>query len=85
MPPSAALAGIYAAFDNQRGVWKAPANVAINYVSKPTYALTDVEQARLTVDAAGGKSVNAIRPSRARARWCGARVPWPATIMSGAT
>ncbi|WP_223649880.1 phage tail sheath family protein [Hymenobacter psoromatis] len=61
LPPSAALAGIYAAVDSQQGVWKAPANVAINYVTKLTHALTDAELTKLTVDAASGKSVNAIR------------------------
>src|SRR5262249_5115338 len=29
LPPAAAMAGIYAAVDNTRGVWKAPANVSV--------------------------------------------------------
>lgn len=34
LPPSAAMAGIYAMVDNTRGVWKAPANVSLNYVNR---------------------------------------------------
>ncbi|MFK7744102.1 MAG: phage tail sheath subtilisin-like domain-containing protein [Roseobacter sp.] len=33
LPPSGAVCGIYARVDAQRGVWKAPANVAINGIS----------------------------------------------------
>ena len=29
LPPSAAIAGIYARVDGERGVWKAPANVGV--------------------------------------------------------
>ena len=61
MPPSSAMAGIYAAVDNSRGVWKAPANVSVNSVIKPTIAFSNVEQDQMNVDAVGGKSVNAIR------------------------
>ena len=34
-PPSGAIAGIYSLIDNQRGVWKAPANVSLNSVIGP--------------------------------------------------
>lgn len=61
MPPSAAIAGIYAAVDNSRGVWKSPANVSINDVIQPTIAFTNVEQDQMNVDPVAGKSVNAIR------------------------
>jgi uncharacterized protein len=61
MPPSAAIAGVYAAVDNSRGVWKAPANVSINDVVQPTIAFTNVEQDQMNVDPVAGKSVNAIR------------------------
>lgn len=61
LPPSAAVAGVYAAVDASRGVWKAPANVSLALVIKPLLTMTDVEQDLLNVDAASGKSVNAIR------------------------
>lgn len=62
MPPASAMAGIYAAVDNSRGVWKAPANVSVNAVTQPTIQFTNVEQDQMNVDVIAGKSVNAIRP-----------------------
>src|SRR5262245_3025380 len=62
LPPAAAMAGIYAAVDNSRGVWKAPANVSVAAVIQPTIAFTNVEQDQMNVDVTAGKSVNAIRP-----------------------
>jgi phage tail sheath protein FI len=61
MPPSSAMAGIYAAVDNSRGVWKAPANVSVNSVIRPTIEFSNIEQDQMNVDAVAGKSVNAIR------------------------
>lgn len=43
LPPSAAIAGIYADTDRQRGVWKAPANVALTGVTEVA-AISDDEQ-----------------------------------------
>lgn len=60
-PPSGAIAGIYALVDNQRGVWKAPANVSLTGVIAPTYALDSDDTDNLNVDATAGKSINAIR------------------------
>lgn len=60
LPPSGAVAGIYAATDRTRGVWKAPANVSLRGVIEPAYKLTDQEQGSLNVHDTG-KSVNAIR------------------------
>ena len=62
LPPSAAMAGIYAAVDNDRGVWKAPANVSVNAVIKPSIDFSNLDLEDLNVDAVAGKSVNAIRP-----------------------
>ena len=56
------MAGIYARVDNDRGVWKAPANVSVNAVIKPTIEFSNVEQDDMNVDPTAGKSVNAIRP-----------------------
>lgn len=61
MPPSGAVAGVYAATDRTRGVWKAPANVSLTNVVSPTVTFTKTELENLNVDAVAGKSVNAIR------------------------
>nr|MBI1230877.1 phage tail protein [Cytophagales bacterium] len=61
LPPSSAVAGVYARVDGNRGVWYAPANVSLNYVVKPTVKITNEMQDRLNVDATSGKSINAIR------------------------
>lgn len=60
LPPSAAIAGVYAMVDRTRGVWKAPANVSVNYVNKPAMVITDYEQQDLNMPM-NGKAVNAIR------------------------
>jgi phage tail sheath protein FI len=61
LPPSAAVAGIYARVDSTRGVWKAPANEPLNYVKAPVIRITDDEQKDLNIDVDAGKSINAIR------------------------
>jgi len=61
LPPSAAIAGVMAKTDAQRGVWKAPANVAIAQVIAPTVNIDNGEQEDLNVDVNAGKSINAIR------------------------
>jgi len=59
-PPSGAVAGIYAAVDRTRGVWKAPANVAVADISGVAVKLNDQAQEDLNVTSTG-KSINAIR------------------------
>jgi uncharacterized protein len=61
LPPSPVIAGVYAAVDSSRGVWKAPANVGLNAVSALTFKVTDSIQEDLNVDVNNGKSINAIR------------------------
>lgn len=61
LPPSGAIAGVYATVDSDRGVWKAPANVSLNNVIGPAVKITSEEQQNLNVDENAGKSVNAIR------------------------
>jgi len=61
LPPSSSMAGIYASIDNSRGVWKAPANVSINNIIKPTIEFSSIVQDEMNVDPGSGKSVNAIR------------------------
>ncbi|RAW91410.1 phage tail protein [Photorhabdus laumondii subsp. clarkei] len=57
IPPSAVMAGIYASVDNNRGVWQAPANVAIQGGLQPKYPVTDDLQGQYNKD----KALNMIR------------------------
>jgi len=61
LPPTPAVAGLYAKVDGSRGVWKAPANVSLSFVRELTDVITDAEQDSMNVDTNAGKSVNAIR------------------------
>src|SRR4030095_634140 len=61
IPPSAAMAGVYARVDNTDGVWKAPANEAVLSVVGPSIPISDREQQSLNIDSTSGKSINAIR------------------------
>jgi len=61
LPPSPAMAGVYARVDRERGVWKAPANVGLMSVIGPAVQITSDEQDTLNVDLKTGKSINAIR------------------------
>ncbi|MCL5130477.1 phage tail sheath C-terminal domain-containing protein [Algibacter sp. L4_22] len=74
LPPSCAVAGIYVQTDNNRGVWKAPANVSISSIIGPTHTISESEQNSLNADQASGKSINAIRsfPGKGTLIW-GAR------------
>jgi phage tail sheath protein FI len=78
MPPSAAVAGIYAATDASRGVWKAPANVSLADVLGPVVRLDNVRQASLNVDATTGKSINAIRAQSGKGT-----IVWGARTLAG--
>lgn len=60
LPPSSLVVGQYARTDNTRGVWKAPANVALASVIRPTLKITNDQQNDLNVHPTG-KSINAIR------------------------
>jgi len=61
VPPSGAVAGVYAATDTARGVWKAPANVGVADVVEPTVRLDNAHQDELNIDPTTGKSINALR------------------------
>ncbi|PHM45256.1 phage tail sheath protein [Xenorhabdus mauleonii] len=56
IPASAVVAAVYCATDAKRGVWKAPANVALNGISEITERLTDEEQGIMNAN-----GINAIR------------------------
>lgn len=60
LPASPIMAGIYARVDQNRGVWKAPANVSLNTVIKPTIKISAEDQENMNVHETG-KSINAIR------------------------
>lgn len=78
LPPSAAMAGIYAAVDRDRGVWKAPANVSVSGVIGPVSRMTDDDQDGLNVDPTAGKSINAIRAFTGRGT-----MVWGARTLAG--
>jgi len=61
LPPSGAVAGVYAATDSNRGVWKAPANVSLAGVIEPVVRLDNTQQDDFNVDATTGKSINVLR------------------------
>ncbi|MFH1120010.1 MAG: phage tail sheath C-terminal domain-containing protein [Bacteroidota bacterium] len=61
LPPGGAIAGIYAKTDNERGVWKAPANVSLSNVISPAVKISHEQQAEYNVDVNSGKSINIIR------------------------
>ncbi len=60
LPTASMLAAIYQVTDASRGVWKAPANITLNSVIKPTIDISTNEQEDLNVTP-NGKSINAIR------------------------
>ncbi len=60
LPPSSLIAGVYAATDRSRGVWKAPANVGLASIVGPTAIISHEDQMDLNVHTSG-RSVNAIR------------------------
>jgi phage tail sheath protein FI len=52
---------VYSFVDDQRGVWKAPANVSLNSVIGPVVPIDNAIQDDLNVDTNAGKSINVIR------------------------
>ena len=61
LAPSPTIAGIYTAVDRNKGVWKAPANVALSLVKAPAIPIDNHDQENLNIDVNTGKSINAIR------------------------
>ena len=78
LPPSPAVAGIYASTDRERGVWKAPANVSLSAVIGPTVKITHEDQESLNVDPTAGKSINAIRAFTGKGT-----IVWGARTLAG--
>ncbi|MBU3895425.1 phage tail sheath subtilisin-like domain-containing protein [Serratia rubidaea] len=63
VPPSGAVAGVYARVDRERGVWKAPANVEI-IGAEPACRVSDEVDGLCNVPTSGGKAINVIRRFR---------------------
>jgi len=61
LAPSAAVAGVYARIDRDRGVWKAPANTGLYSVIKPSVKTTAQDQESYNIDPVAGLSINVIR------------------------
>lgn len=57
IPPSGAVAGIYARTDNTRGVWKSPANEVVRNCTALMVNFNETEQSKLNP-----KGINLIRP-----------------------
>ena len=76
--PSSTMAGVYARVDNNRGVWKAPANVSLFQVKDPTKLVTNEQQGELNVDATSGKSINVIRKFAGKGN-----IVWGARTLAG--
>jgi hypothetical protein len=72
-PPSGGIAGVWSKVDAQRGVWNAPANLALAGVNAPLYVMTDAEQAGFNLPT-NGLAIDVIRaqPGRGNVVW-GAR------------
>lgn len=73
VPPSGALAGVWALNDANHSVWTAPANLALNQVIAPKVSLNDTEQAGYNVPL-NGNAIDVLRefPNRGTVVW-GAR------------
>ncbi|NNF33262.1 MAG: phage tail sheath family protein [Saprospiraceae bacterium] len=78
LPPGPAIAGIYSRVDSARGVWKAPANIAIDATIKPTVTIDNQLNERLNIDPSEGKSINAIRKFSGKGT-----VVWGARTLAG--
>nr|WP_319509690.1 phage tail sheath family protein [uncultured Draconibacterium sp.] len=77
LPPSGAMAGIYARVDRTRGVWKAPANVGVTNIISPNKKVSNQEQDGLNIDTSG-KSINVIRAFAGRGT-----LVWGARTLAG--
>jgi hypothetical protein len=60
LPPAAAIAGVYAAVDRTRGVWKSPANESLTSVQNLAVQIDQDLNDTMNVDSTG-KSINALR------------------------
>ncbi|MGE3705224.1 MAG: phage tail sheath family protein, partial [Vicinamibacterales bacterium] len=77
LPAAPAMAGIMTTIDGTRGVWNAPANIALTAVIEPTIKINNDEQADLNkpID---GKAINVVREFVGRGT-----VVWGARTLDG--
>ncbi len=70
LPPAAAIAGVYYKVDAERGIWKAPAAVALDAVKKTTVNISENEQQNMNRHHTG-KAVNVVKaiPGRGMQVW----------------
>ena len=61
VPPSGAIAGIYAMQDRTKGVWKAPANLQVKGITKTSVTISQSQQTAIS-QPTDGKSLNPILP-----------------------
>ena len=78
LPAGPFMAGIYARVDRTRGVWKAPANVSLNGVVRPSVLIDDATQGDILNISDTGKSINAIREFAGRGV-----LAWGARTLAG--
>lgn len=78
IPSQGAIAGIYCKNDKDRGVWKSPANMAVQGIEKPLFLVSNKEQDGLNVDNDNGKSINVIRKFSGRGS-----LVWGARTLAG--
>jgi hypothetical protein len=60
LPASGAIAGLICKNDHDKGVWKAPANIAFTNVTGPLFKLNSSQQEQFHIDTRNGISVNTI-------------------------
>lgn len=77
IPPTGAVSGAMIYSENTRGIWKAPANINLNFALKPTFNITNREQDSLNIDYSG-KSINSIRTFTGRGT-----VIWGSRTLNG--
>jgi len=77
LPASPAMVGVMTTTDSTRGVWNAPANIALNAVYEPTLKINNDDQADLNkpID---GKAINVVREFVGRGA-----VVWGARTLDG--
>jgi uncharacterized protein len=78
LPASGAVAAVFVTVDKTRGVWKAPANVALSRVAEPICKITNPQQETLNIDVSAGKSINAIRSFKGKGT-----LIWGARTLAG--
>lgn len=77
VPPSGPMAGIWTQNDNNRGVWNAPANIAMNEIVSPKVFLSDADQGDYNVPL-NGNAIDILRAMVNRGT-----VVWGARTLDG--